>query len=229
MKRMLITALAALLTVSAFASRPDDDPLYASPNGTFTFDLVSHIGYGYHFVKSSAFKPSSAGEFFVNIFEFGLYPGKHFGIELGVDIESNYFRSKEHFFVLDTKDKIQAVKISESSLGGSYEKARGSFNFLTFNAPLMLKGYFDKFQIGVGAEASLNCLGETYMTYKTGSKRTQVEDTAADINLFSYGIIASLGFDYTSIFFKYYPKGSKVLPDGSVDLNYMTLGIALGF
>ena len=93
----------------------------------------------------------------------------------------------------------------------------------------MLKGYFDKFQIGVGAEASLNCLGETYMTYKTGSKRTQVEDTAADINLFSYGIIASLGFDYTSIFFKYYPKGSKVLPDGSVDLNYMTLGIALGF
>ena len=230
MKRMLITALAAFFTVSAFATEPDQTPVYASPSGTFTFDLVSHIGYGYHFVNSSAFKPSSAGEFFVNLAEIGIYPGKHFGIELGVDVEGNYFRSKENFFVLDSKNLIQTVKIADvESLGGHYDKARGSFNFLTFNAPLMVKGIFDKFRIGVGAEASLNCLGETYMTYNVDSKRTQVEDTAAEINLFSYGLIASLGYGEVSLYFKYYPKGSKVLPDGSVDMNFMTLGIALGF
>ena len=30
------------------------------------------------------------------------------------------------------------------------------------------------------------------------------------------------------IFCKYYPKSSKILPDGSVDFSYWTLGLAFG-
>lgn len=224
---MLITALAALLTATAFASEPDE-PVYSSSNGKFTFDLFSHIGWGYHITNSNDFKPAGAGEFFFNLAKLGLYPTSNLGIEFGVDIEGNYFRSKESFFVLDSQNRIQAIDIA-SNMVGSYEKARGAFNYLTFNAPLMVKGIFDKFEFGIGAEASLNCLGETYITYNTGNKRTQIDESEAEINLFSYGLVATIGYDDMSLYFKYYPKGSKVLPDGSVDLSFVTVGIAFGF
>lgn len=227
---MLITALAALLTVTAFADDPDE-PMYTSSDGKFTVDLFSHMGWGYHITSSKDFKPAGAGEFFFNIAKIGLYPAEHLGLELGVDIEGNYFRSKENFFELDSQNKIKAIDIASymSSLSGGYERARGSFSFLTFNAPVLVKGIFDKFELGVGAEASLNCLGDTYTSYRIGNKQTEIDESGAEINLFSYGLVATIGYDDMSLYFKYYPKGSKVLPDGSVDFSFVTVGIAFGF
>ena len=228
MKKMLITALAALLTVTAFASQPDE-PVYASPNGKVTFDLISHMGWGYHFTKSDAYKPAGSGEFFFNIVKFGLYPSKNLGFELGVDVEGNYFRSKENYFELDSQYRIQARDFGNHPFGTGIENTRGSFSFVTFNAPLLVKGIFDKFEIGLGAEASLNCLGGTSLSYSLANKQIQIDESEAEVNLFSYGLVATIGYDGTAIYFKYYPKGSKVLPDGSVNFNYMTLGIAFGF
>lgn len=228
MKKILISALSVLMAVSAYAAGPEE-PVYASESGKFTFDLMSHMGWGYHAVKSNDYSPSGAGEFFFNIVKFGLYPTQNLGIELGGDFEVNYFRSKKAFFGLDSKNLIQAKPFEDYGLGSTLERPRGGFTFLTFNFPLMIKGNFDKFQVGVGAEASLNFLGETNISYEIGNTKTQQQQTDAALNLFTYGVIATLGYDDMSLYFKYYPKGSKVLPDGSVDLNYVTIGIAFGF
>lgn len=228
MKKILFSALAALFAASAFAANPDE-PVYSSDNGKFTFDLFSHLGYGYHAVKSDAFKASNSGEFFFNIVKFGLYPTEHLGIELGGDFEFNYIRSKQTFFGLDSKNLIQVVDFSTMEIGKSLEKARGGFSFLTANFPLMVKGIFNSVEVGIGAEASLNFLGETNLRYEVGNTRTQMQQSDAEVNLFSYGMIATLAYDGLGLYFKYYPKGSKVLPDGSVDINYVTVGIAFDF
>ncbi len=228
MKRFLISALTALVAVTAFAA-PPDEPLYSSENGTFTFDLFSHLGYGYHAVKSDAFKASHSGEFFFNIVKFGLYPTEHLGFELGGDFEVNFVRSKKTFFGLDSKNLIQVVDFNTFEIGKTLEKPRGGFSFLTANFPLMVKGIFNSVEVGVGAEASLNFLGETNLRYEVGNTRTQKQQSDAQVNLFSYGLIATLSYDGLGLYFKYYPKGSKVLPDGSVDLNYVTVGAAFDF
>lgn len=225
MKRMILSAFAALMTVTAFAQV---EPVYTSPNGQLTFDIASHVGFGYHVTKSSAYTPGFSSEIFANIVKLGVYPVKQLGFELGVDIEGNFFTSKTSSFVVDSQKKVQAGSFDNLE-DGNIDKTRGGFNFLTFNAPLLLKGIFGKVEIGVGAEASLNCLGGTYYRYRQGIKRVQVDMTDADINRFSYGIIASLSYDDAGVYFKYYPKGSQVLPDGSVDVDFVTVGIAFGF
>lgn len=228
MKKILFSALAALFAVSAFAANPDE-PVYTSDNGKFTFDIFSHMGYGYHAVKSDAFKASNAGEFFFNIVKFGVYPTEHLGLELGGDFEVNYFRSKKTFFGLDSKNLIQVVDFSDFEIGKTLEKPRGGFSLLTFNFPLMVKGIFNDFEVGVGAEASLDFLGETNISYEVGNTKTQIQQTDAEVNLFSYGVIATVAYDGMGLYFKYYPKGSKILPDGSVDLNFITVGVAFDF
>ena len=225
MKRMIVSALAALMTVMAFAQ---EEPLYTSPSGKLTFDVAAHVGFGYHVTKSSAFTPAFSSELFANLVKLGVYPTEHLGLELGVDIEGNFFSSKTSSFIVDGQKKIQAAPFVSLD-GGSIDKTRGGFNYLTFNAPVLLKGIFGKVQLGVGAEASLNCCAETYYRYRQDNKRLQMEMTDADVNLFTYGLIATLSYDGTGIFFKYYPNGSQILPDGSVDLNFVTVGIAFGF
>lgn len=222
---MIVSALAALMAVTAFAQ---EEPIYTSPDGQLTFDVVSHVGFGYHVTKSTTFTPSFSSEFFVNIVKLGVYPVQQLGFELGVDVEGNFFNSKTSAFAVDSQKKIQAISFPNPE-GGNLDKTRGGFNYLTFNAPLLVKGIFGKVEIGVGAEASLNCLGETYYRFRQENKYTRVEMTDADVNLFSYGIIASLSYDDAGVYFKYYPKGSRILPDGSVDVNFVTVGIAFGF
>lgn len=225
MKRMILSALAALMAVTAFAQ---EEPVYSTSDGKLTFDVASHVGYGYHVTKSSAYTPGFSSEVFVNIVKLGVYPTEHLGLELGVDLEGNFFTSKTSAFEVDGQKKIQATAFPKVE-GSNIDKTRGGFEFLTFNAPLLLKGIFGKVEIGVGAEASLNCCGGTYYRYRRENKRFRVDMTDADVNRFSYGIIASLSYDDGGIYFKYYPKGSQILPDGSVDVDFVTVGIAFGF
>ena len=224
MKKMILSALAALMAVTAFAQV---EPVYTSPGGQLTFDIASHVGFGYHVTKSANYKPGFSSELFLNIVKLGVYPVEQFGFELGVDIEGNFFNSKTSRFVVDSQKKIQAQPFDMA--GGNVDKTRGGFDYFTFNAPLLVKGIFGAVEIGAGAEASLNCWGETFYRFRQDNTRTRVDMTGADVNRFSYGIIASLSYNDTGIYFKYYPKSSRILPDGSVDVDFVTVGIAYGF
>ena len=65
--------------------------------------------------------------------------------------------------------------------------------------------------------------------YRHDNVRSRVTETKAAINRFTYGFFATLGVNDGCFFFKYYPKSSPLLPDGSVDLSFMTVGVAFGF
>jgi hypothetical protein len=227
MKKVLLAALMALVAVPSFAA-PDDDALFTSSNGVVQFDMASHIGYGYHFVKSADFKPNWSGEIFFNVLKIGIYPAEVLGIEMNVDCLFNNFNSKTAVFSLDKDKLVHATDFSEVVPSG-YEKSRGGLNVFSLSTPVLLKGIFGDFEVGVGAEASFNLVGDVYHRYRKDNVRTRIDESKAKVNPFSYGFVATFSHNDAGIFFKYYPKSSRLLPEGSVDLSYMTLGIAFGF
>ena len=227
MKKLLLIALSAMLAVPAFADSDDDNVVASSSSGAVQLKVVDHIGYGYHIVKSDAYSPSGSGELFVNLLKLGLYPAKSFGIELGVDADFNFFRSKTSVFHLDNDNKVQAMDFNKL-VTGTTDKSRGGFNTTSITFPLLLKGMFGDFKIGVGAQGSLNLDVDAFYRYKQDNRFWRVEERNGKLNLFSYGFLATVSFSDATFFFKYFPKSTSMLAPGSVDYNYMTVGISFG-
>lgn len=224
MKRIFTFFLAALVTVSALA-QTNHPPIYSSANGTLTFNLLSYMGYGYHFVQTDEFTPAASGEVFLNVLQLGVFPTEHLGIELGADLAYNYFRSKKNMFFLDDKRKVRVTSLP--AFEGGVENFRSNIDCGSVNFPLLVKGIFGKFQLGAGAEGRLNFAGSTTYWYNSDNRYYTVEDTKAQLNRFNYDILATVSYDDIGLYFKYYPKGSRLLPDGSVNFSWMTLGFVL--
>ena len=224
MKKLVILAVTALLAVPGFAQI---DPVYTSSDGKATFDVFGHIGYGYHITKSNDFKPSWCDEFFVNLLKFGLFPTEHLGFELGVDLQVNDFNSRETAFV-QHDGLIKAADFSTLEMVGSVDKKRSDFTTVGLGAPVLVKTKFDKVGLGVGAVASWNLAGSTSYWFEKENRRVDVSETKAKVNPFSYGIMATASYGAFGVYFKYYPKSSRLLPEGSVDVSYSTVGIVLG-
>lgn len=218
---MFLTALVALFTLPVFAQ----DPIYS--NGTVTFDAISHFGFGYNMVKTDAFKPAFSSEFFMNILELDLLPTEHFGIDLGVDLDWNNIGSKESAFLQNNDHLIKPIDFSEVQTG-SLTKPRGGINVFSLTAPLRLKLIFGDFAIGAGAEASYNVAASNYYYFRQDNRRVDVTETKAKVNPFSYDILAFFSYDELGVYFKYRPKGVRVLPEGGVDFSFMTVGIHIG-
>lgn len=229
MKKIAMLALAALIALPGLAQDNEfDNVVYRSANDVVRFELVSGFGYGYHLVNSPDFRSRMSDEFFLNIAQFGLYPIDALGIELGLDVAFSDFASNSHAFYLNGDRKIQAVEFAEL-VPGTLDRHFGSADIFSINAPLVLKFRAGDFWIGGGAVGSLNLLGRADYAYRQDNRRVEVSERRAQLNLFSYGLVATLGYDSFGVYFKYYPKTSKVLPEGSVDLNYMTLGFVFDF
>ena len=226
MKKIIMTALAALLAAPCFAQY-DEDAIYTSPNGKFTFDLVGHFGAGHHFVETNDFKPYSSTEFFMNVVKFGVYPVEHLGLEAGVDIQFNTFVSKETAFA-QVDGLIKPVSFPALGFGDSFDHTSGTISVFGFGAPVMVKGFFGKFQIGVGAVASWNTSADTSAYLRKDNRELTYRENDAKVNPFSYGLMAMLGYGPLDVYFKYYPKSVRLFPEGGIDLSYMTVGIALG-
>ena len=227
MKKILLAAVMALFVMPSFAR--EEEPIASTSDGKLTFDMVSHIGYGYHFVQSSAFKPGWCGDFFLNILKVGFYPSDVVGLEVSVDADFKNFNSKDVRFFGDADHKAQVSPFSAVADGAAFSKARGGLNVFSLNAPVQVKLNIGRVRLGLGAEATYNIAGDTYYHYRQDNKRTEITENKVALNPFSYGFIASLGINDGCFFFKYYPKSSRILPEGSVDLSFMTLGIAFGF
>ena len=221
MKKILALLAATLLATSAFAQ--DDNVIVSSKDGVVSLETVSHFGWGYHFVKSDDFKRAGAGQFFINLLNLDIRPAEVFGLGLGVDAKFDYFASKKDSFYLDGDKKIQAMPFAEG-----YDKTRSEINVTSLSFPLLAKVYFGDWHVSLGAEADLNLWGHTYNFTKEANVRTRVTERKAKLETFSYGLIAAIQHNDFGIFCKYYPKSSKILPDGSVDFSYCTLGLAIG-
>ena len=226
MKKIIMTALVALLTAPCFAQSADET-IYTSPNGKFTFDVVGHLGAGHHFVQTDGYKPYSSTEFFMNIVKFGLYPVEHLGLELGVDIQFNTFLYKDTAFA-QVDGLIKPVSFSTLGFGDSFDSKSGSISVFGFGAPVLVKGFFNDIRIGVGPVFSWNITGDTNVYLSKDNRDLTYHESDAKVNPFSYGLMAVLGYKVFDVYFKYYPKSVRILPEGSIDMSYMTLGIALG-
>jgi hypothetical protein len=227
MKKLIMLALAALVAIPVLAQDDEDNNVYTAPGGKASIEVIDYIGYGYHFVKSADFTPAWSGEVVLNILKFNLRPVDVLGIELGVDMAWSNFDSKNDAFMQSN----QLVKVVDFShyVEGSIEKKHSGLDVFSLTAPLMVKGIFGKFEIGGGAFASWNISGSTYCRYRQNNVRAQIEEVKAKVNPFTYGFLASVAYDDFGVYFKYYPQSSRLLPEGSVDLSYMTLGLVIGF
>lgn len=222
-------ALAALIALPGFAQDEDfDNVVYRSADDVVRFEVLSHIGYGYHILNSNDFRSRMSDEYILNLFNFGLYPIDALGIELGVDLAFNDFASNSHAFFLDPEHRVQAIEFSEL-VTGTLDRHYGSADVFSLNAPLLLKLRAGDFWIGGGAVGSLNLMGRTEYAYRQDNRRVEVSERRAKVNTFSYGLVATLGYDMLGLYFKYYPKTSRMLPEGSVDMSYMTIGVLFDF
>ena len=227
MKKLVLLALTALMAIPVLAQDDEENRVYTSSDGKAFIEILDHIGYGYHFVNTSDFTPAWSGEFFLNVLKFGLRPADVLGIDLSVDFAWSDFGSKKNAFTQEN----QIIKAASFDLfaEGSLDRKRSGIDVMSLTAPLMVKGIFGKFELGAGAFASWNFAGSTTLSYRKDNVRANIEEVKAKINPFTYGFLASATLDDFGVYFKYYPKSSKLLPEGSVDLSYMTLGLVIGF
>ena len=227
MKKLVMLALAALVAIPVFAQDGESTRIYTAPSGNAYIDLFSHMGYGYHFVSSNDYTPGWSGEFVFNVVKFGLRPADVLGIDLSVDFGWNTFDSKKDAF-LQTNQLIIVGDYSHY-VEGTIDKKNSGFEVFNLSAPLVVKGIFGKFSIGAGAFANWNIAADTYCHYRQNNVRGDLYEVKAKVNPFTYGFLATVSYDGFGVYFKYYPKSAKLLPEGSVDLSYMTLGLSIGF
>ena len=225
MKKLILTALVALLAAPCFAQ--SENAVYYSSNGKFSVDIFEHIGFGRHFVNTDDFTPSFPCELFMNLAKFNLNPTEKLGLELGVDMQFSTFTSKDTAFA-QVNRLILPVSFSALDLG-SYDKKRGSFTVFSLNAPVLIKGMFGDFVIGAGAVASWNITGDTYATLRQGNRKVNYQESNGKVNPFSYAFLATVSYDELGIYAKYNPEASRLMPEGSIDMSFFTLGVVFGF
>jgi hypothetical protein len=92
----------------------------------------------------------------------------------------------------------------------------------------MLKAKIEKVGFGIGAVASWNFAGSNSYWVEKANRHMDLIESKAKVNSFSYGLVATASYGVFGVYFKYYPKSSRILPEGSVDVSYTTLGIVLG-
>lgn len=228
MKKLVMLALAAVVAIPVFAQDDDESTrLYTSPSGNAFVDMFGHMAYGYHFVESNDFTQAWSGELIFNVLRFGLRPVDMLGIDLSVDFAWSDFDSRDKAFIQD--NRIVKAADYDYYTHGAAENKHSGLDVFSLQAPLVVRGFFGKFAVGGGAFASWNIAGETFCRYRQENVRAQLSEVKAKVNPFTYGFIGTIGYGDFSLYLKYYPKSSRLLPEGSVDLSYTTLGIAIGF
>ncbi|MBO4917932.1 MAG: hypothetical protein J5374_08660 [Bacteroidales bacterium] len=214
----------ALMILSVLVALPLSQTL-SSAQAVSSFEALSHIGFGYNAVKTSDFNPSASGEFFVNIASLKVYPVEAFGIEIGVDYKTVDFTSKEDAFYLDNKI-VKAMPFKEKFPNiDSSKKSFSRFRTNTFSAPVTLNIAAGSVKIGGGAEANYNLPGRVKDKYFVDGKKNKDIDKGAQFNKFNYNFLGYLIYDDTGIYVRYYPKSSRLMPEGGVDVSYFTIGV----
>lgn len=227
MKKIVLIAgaMMALFSFRAFAQEEDNRlELAASKSGIFELDAISHTGFGYNLLKSEAFECSESGEFFINILNMRIFPVNGIGIELGIDYKTMDFNSKEYAFYLDGDKKIQAGKTADL-YPGDLKKFRSRFRSNTFCAPIMLKFEAGTTSLGLGVEGNMNLAGRVKNKYFQNDKKVKDIKKGAQFTRYNYNFLATLSFDGTGVYFRYYPKSVQILPEGSIKANFMAVGV----
>ena len=225
MKKLFPIVLAALLSAPVFAQQSTTCAPSSSDHHILSVGGLSHWGWGYSFVQSNEFKPAGSGEFFLNVLDVKFYPVKEFGVDLGLDCKWSYIGTKENMFRQNSEHIVDSA-VPFSTLGKTLKNSRSQISIFSLSVPVLAKVVIDRFRIGGGAEANFNLVGDTFYRYRADGERTREREKKLALNKFSYNFVGLVGIGNLTVFGKYYPKNSRMLPEGSVDFNYWTLGVA---
>ena len=226
-KTLFIISVLVAMPLFGFQAQAQDESAFeivSSDSGVVSLDAASHIGFGYNLLKSDDFTSSGSGEFFVNILNLKIYPTDVFGVEIGVDYKTMDFESKEQAFYLDGDKKIQ-VKPFNEVYPGNFTKTRSRFRSNTFSVPVLFKLVAGTTSIGLGVEGNMNLNGRVKGKYFDGDKKVKDIKKGAQFTKYDYNFLATLDFDGTGVYFRYYPKSSQILPEGSVNVGFMAVGV----
>ena len=227
MKRIASFVLALLVAIPVLANEGEDPTMsvYSSSDGIVSVDILSHFGWGYHLVSAENFSANSSGEVFFNIGKLKIDPFEGVGLEAGLDCKWTYFGSGSYLFYQDNH-LVNVTSFSDAFLNERWDKSYSSVNIFSLSVPALLKFNIGPVQLGGGAEANLNLSGETYYRLRSENIRTEVTESKAKLNTFTYDFIGTIGFDNTLLYVKFYPKGSSMIAGDGVPFNYWTIGFA---
>ena len=189
-----------------------------------SMEVLSHMGFGYNIVKTTDFEPSASEEFFINILNLDLRPTDFLGFEIGVDYKTVDFRSKEDAFYLDNNNVIHAMPY-KAKYDVNYTKNFSRFRTNTFSAPVTLNLYAGPVTIGGGAEANFNLPGRVKDKFFVDGKKNKNIEKGAQFNKFNYNFLGYISYEDTGIYVRYYPKNSRLMPEGGVDVSFLTIGV----
>ena len=222
MKKILLFVLTIYIMLPAFADERDRAIVAATSDDKVQLEVLSRIGYGFHIVQTSEFKPKVSGEFFFNVFQLDVFPNDYLGLSLGVDCAFDRFTSRGSIFFLDTDKRILAEKADH------FPNLSGGFKHFSLIAPLMVRGILGDFKLSAGAEVNLNFPGTAYYSFGSDNKTTRVAEKGGSINRFSGAVVAGATFCDMGFFVKFYPQFASLLPAGSVSMRYWTVGFIYG-
>lgn len=204
------------------------DPLIAqSDNGVLRLYTSSHVGYGLYGISTEAFEPSLSWEFFVNLCRFGLYPTDYLGFEVNADLGLNSIRSRKTILALDGDRDVIPLHAGEY-LPSNSRRFRSGLDFVSLNFPLFVKYNYEDFAVGAGTEISMNFAGRTNYKYAVGNDHYSTVQKRADINLFTYALIATMSYKDLGFFIKFYPKYAGILSNKKLDMSYVVVGVSFG-
>ena len=228
MKKTLLLFLSICLLTPAFADERDRAIIASSANDQVQVEVLSRVGYGFHITKSLDFRPSVSGEFFFNVLQLDVFPTDWLGFSLGADCAFNRFNGKNAEFYLDGLKRIQADDFSGASSFNLGTKLSGGFKYFSFNFPLVAHGMIGDLKISAGAELDVNLPGTAYYSYRNDNKTMRVSESKAWLNRCSFNVVAGITYCDMGVYFKFTPSFAPLLPAGSVQMNYWTVGIIYG-
>ena len=246
MKKTLFIMLALTMGLGAVAQETDELDFfklsaYETDNQKFSVDILSHLGVGFNIMATEDFYPSGGLDFFINIADLSFRPSPRFGVKAGIDFFGQEFSSQTDIFLRDRGGNIfVANPMGQELVLENYDSLRSAITTLGFSAPILLKGYFGRFVVGVGANLQFNAWGSTdYETvYRRDSPSVYQRATSyvrmrkAKVTPFTYSLMATLSYrEFLSFYLRYYPSAYSIVPQHAVSPQFglMTVGVALGF
>ncbi len=107
-------------------------------------------------------------------------------------------------------------------------KQRSSLHTFSLSIPVLATVHVnDYFWLSAGAEANLNMTSWTNFTLETGDVTESSAVSDGQVRPFTFDFIGMVGFKDAAVFFKWYPKTSRIVPDGGVQFDYCSLGVTL--
>ena len=107
-------------------------------------------------------------------------------------------------------------------------KQRGSLHTFSLAIPVLATLHLnDNFWLSAGAEANLNLTSWTNFMIETGDVTETTSVSDGQVRPFTFNFMGMVGFRDTALFFKYYPKTSRIVPDGGVQFDYCAVGVTL--